>query len=466
MLDPSSLNASVELNQALAERNVVLTAIPETALAMLVRETATLAIEPARIDYAGAISAISESSIGPEHADLFTHVVQLASSSVRSTLDFTRNVAMPHLRTVVEAHKQAMLAYATCPVPYDIRFQYQPEIYKLQAGMDFSDRWAQAPVANEPASFNFGAYAPEEIMKLATLTEDGGFNTHMEELLMDNKGEGLSVIAQVLRGEIGFKSVPAEFAMPLAIVLENIETPKEGVAASLTDYRLARTLLTNVSAKASLRVMERMSSNMQTSTLYARAYVPDASVIEVNGEVYKSMLEKELTTEVLIGNELLGRKYYGEQLLTAPVVEELKAVYERDKAIRQQAHVVNTREASRRAIMNVLREDHNRIADDNAFIVEGDSKEKSWSRLRGFVDKLLTTPEAGAEPAMIIAAALCATWYAHTDAARLLDIMMSIGKTQPNLPSDELATLATLQYIADWVASQIGAAIVDGMAAQ
>ncbi|MNX81929.1 hypothetical protein D3C86_1136370 [compost metagenome] len=91
--------------------------------------------------------------------------------------------------------------------------------------------------------------------------------------------------------------------------------------------------------------------------------------------------------------------------------------------------------------------------------VAGDDAGRSWIRLREFVDGVYAGAGQNADPALIISAAVCAVWYGHTDVGRVVDAMLAVEKANPNLDTREVATLATLRYISDWVASQI--AVVD-----
>jgi hypothetical protein len=269
------------------------------------------------------------------------------------------------------------------------------------------------------------------------------------------EGRGLSAIADVLSGRVGIANMPVEFSLPLAIVLRNIETPKEGVQSSLTAYNDARAVLSNVAAKRALSLIDQLNIQIKNKSLYKGNFVKELGVIELTGEVYKILLNEGLTSEAVIGNELIGRKYIGGQMLNPEIIAELTDIYARDYATRKQAVSISKHEHTRKALQAVLREDVNMIAEKGEFVIEGDSAEKAWGRLRQFIDALYEHNGLQFEPSGIITAAICVVWYAHTDAARVIDIMFKVEKEQPGLPAKEVATLATIQYLSEWVGSMM-----------
>jgi len=48
-----------------------------------------------------------------------------------------------------------------------------------------------------------------------------------------------------------------------------------------------------------------------------------------------------------------------------------------------------------------------------------------------------------------------ATWYAHTDAWRLLDIASHLQSEYPDITPEELFLMAKIRYVAQWVASML-----------
>jgi len=454
MLDPNALSAAIAVVQDQGSRGVMLGTVADTPLSLLVRDTPIIGIDAQASNYDSVIATMVDISRDPAHAATMQDVVQLAAGGVRRSLDFTRNTVMPHLRNLIEQYGVSIQAMGAAPLPYDMDIVYQPEVYKTSVAAAFLERWEAVPAMSAPAPVSLGLYTPEEIFALAKLTDDGGFNTSLEKLLNANEGRGVQAIINVIKGIDSVTSIDDNYALPLALVLANMDTPKEGVQMTYSNYNSTRALLAMLAGKKALNVIARLNHALNVNGIYMPGMLV-AGKINLCGEVYKTMLDKGLTAEALIGNELLNRKYRSLQLTDPAVIAELTEVYNRDRGVREQAYLLTKRQRARTVLMNVLREDQKRIAASGEFTVEGDTAEKSWGRLKDFLDKLMTTLWADSEPTTLIAAATCAVWYAHTDASKIIDIMFDIEKSNPGLPSKEVATLATLRYISEWVASQI-----------
>lgn len=456
MLDPNAIKLAIGLTQDYSNRGVTLDCVPDTPMSMICRETPLEGVfGGGEFTYESASKLLVDLSRCPEHASALAEMKTLGVTAVRNTLDFTRNTVNPHIRKVIEAYAEAMEGSEIVPLPYDVDHVMLPEIYMSQAGRSFVESWEDVATATSPGAVDFGSYDISEIEKLVSLTESEGFNDLTAALLADNNSAGYRAIADVLSGRTDVESIEVNFTLPLAIALRNIETPKEGVKMTLDQYKTNRSLVSNVAAKRALRIINQQTQAQNSSALYPGVGRSAPGMIRVNSAVYSDMLEKGLTIEALIGNELLGRKYYGSKLLDPKNIEELTSVYERDRATRQQAHAIDLKSRERAMIQKVLRDDLNGIANNNAFPIEGDTGEKAWSRLKGFVDKLFENKFANYEPTAVIAGTICFVWYSHTDAARLIDIIFEVEKRNSGMAKADLATLATLQYLCAWVVSQL-----------
>jgi len=459
MLDPNAIAAAIGINQEYAGKGVTLTPIPDTPLSLICRECPTVALSTESATYEGTSSHLVNVSRGEEHAQLMAQSVELVSGTVRRTMDFTRNTVYPHIRRVVEKYTTAMASLANAPLPYDLDAQYVPEVYRLAPGREFVEQWENTPRATSPGVQNFGNYSPEEVISLAKLTDDGDFNSSMRELLEARNGEGVGLLIQVLDGRMDVEKLPTDYVLPLAIIVKNIEMPKEGLQTTVASYNNARALVANIAGHRALGAIRIADTAFKNFSLYPVSGSGKAGVISVNGEVWNELLDKDFSLEMLIGNEILGRKFRGAQLNDAEARAAMLSAYEGDKARRQAAHELNRKVAERAAVQNVLRDDIKCVAECGEFTVEGDTYDKAWGRLRDFVDAVYKNQFQQHDPVMVISAAVCLVWYAHTDAARVVDIMFTIEKEQPNLPANQVATLATLKYLCAWVTSQINVSV-------
>lgn len=458
MLDPNAVTAAIALNQSISAKGIHLVALPDTAVALLVREMPVNTINAAETDYAAVTTILTDLSRGEAHAGVNSTVVGLGSDSVRRTLAFARNTVMPHVYRVVEEYTKQMEANRTVPMPYDVERHFQHDAVKTSVAQDFLERWENAPAVTPARGLNLGNYEPAEILDLVKISNDGEYNEHIETLLNEDGGKGLRDLSEMLKGNLELTALENKFQLAAAVILQAISaTPKPGVAMTLSAYTAGVNSMSNYAAKNALKTLGRMLNERKTQTLYYGILQHDASVIPVVGEVYNDLLDKGFTVDMLFGNELLGRKYHGAELLSPEAMAAMTAAYEFDRVARQEAHNLDRQRMSRQAILDVLRNDQKKIAESGEFPVSDDSAEQSWQRLKGFIDNI-TSNNAWHfyEPSTLIAATICVVWYAHCDAHRIIDNMFELEKSHPGTAIAELGTLASLKYITEWVASQIG----------
>lgn len=455
MLEPLSISTAVDFAQELNTKGLRLTCIPDTPMHMLLRTTPIGEIK-GDLSYSDLSSHLLDLSRNEDHAQICQEVKQLASQAVRRTLDFTRNVVLPHIRAAREDYNNRMRANDIAPLPYFVDVRYLPEVYRSQYSRELVERWEDQPSAGSAVAANLGTYGHDEILQLSKVSAGDGFNDSMSDLLSSENNQGFRQIGEVLSGLRAVDKIDPRYSLPLMIVLSNIEEPKPGVEMTLGQYNLRRTEMLNNAARVALNIMKRRDVSLKHLSLYETPFDESSKTIVVNGEINHRLVEENgLTVEHLIANELIGRRYTAQSLMKPEVQEELDRVYARDKVIRQAAHQMNRKAEGRRVLMDVLRDDQKRIAQSGAFIVEGDNAERSWIRLRDLVDTVLSGPHREADPTLMLSAIICGAWYAHTDAARFIDIMFDIEREYPDLSSEEISRLATLRYIACWVKSQI-----------
>lgn len=455
MLDPLALKEVVALTQSISERGAYLVPVIDTPISMLVREIPTVGIDPEKATYDTVIQAMVDLSRDDEHGESKALFVENATAAVRRTLDVTRNVVMPHIKRVLASHASIMEGYMAPKPPIHLDYIYQPEIYSTHAGREYIDRWTSVPAASSPGAINLGHYEADEILELCRSTNDQDFNEGVDELLKADGGKGIAEITEVLNGIRNISQLSPKYSLPCLIVLGAIDQPKEGVQSTLTNYNANRTMMSNVAGKMANALVDRMSGAQRSNNVYYSLLQKAGEPVELCGEVCRDLMKQGLTTEALMGNEMLGRKYRGADLLKPENIEHMTQVYNDDLLVRKAAAQEDRQRHSRTAILNALRDDLNAMAEKGEFVIEGDDREKAWGRLRNVADNIMKSPYQNQEPIFIIAACICVTWYAHTDASRFIDIMLDTEKKNPGLKETEFDLLATLRYIVMWTVSQI-----------
>lgn len=456
MLDTQSAKTAIDLTLETSDKGIMLAAVPDTPLGLLCRQTPLELTDRTSDTLSAAAEEMVSMTRGEEHAGVLGTVVTMAAESVRRTLDLARNTTMPHIRRVVALFEEYVAAEAQARSPYNVLPTYLPEAFSTDTAERLLSGYSQILPQSVDGNPFFGKFSPDEIRELVRVTNDGAFNELIDELLMANNGQVLGEVTAALEGLLNVKRISPDAALPLLIVLKNIEVPKEGVSNNLAKYNADREIFAANVGKIAATQVQRVTQSALTSALYPVTGDDVATNIRVNGEVYAKLLSRGLSAEAVIGNELLGRKYRGELMVSEEAIKDMMGAYNRDKNIRQQAHEVRKQQVIRKGVLESLRSDHAYVTGEgNGMQVAGDDAGRSWIRLREFVDGIYSGYGQNAEPAIIIAATVCAVWYGHTDVGRVINAMMAVEKANPNLEPREVATLATLRYIADWVASQI-----------
>jgi hypothetical protein len=460
MLDTQSAKTAIDLTLDTSSKGMMLAAIPDTPLALLCRQSPLELTDRTSDTLSAAAEEMVNLTRGEEHAGVLGTVVTMAAESVRRTLDLARNSTMPHIRRVIGLFDEYVAAEAQARSPYNVLPVYLPDVFKTDTAERLLSGYGSIIPQSVDGNPFFGKFSPDEVRELVRVTNDGEFNELLDELLMANNGQVLTEVVAALEGLSNVKRISPDAALPLLIVLKNIEVPKEGVASNLSKYNADREIFAANVGKIAATQVARVTQSTATSALYPITGDDSPTNIRVNGEAYAKLLARGLSVEAVIGNELLGRKFRGELMVTEEAIKEMMGAYNRDKNIRQQAHEVRKQQVIRKGVLESLRSDHAYVCGEgNGLQVAGDDAGRSWIRLREFVDAIYASPAQGAEPAIIIAAAVCNVWYGHTDVGRVVAAMLAVEKANPGLDQREIGTLATLRYISDWVASQI--AVVD-----
>lgn len=391
------------------------------------------------------------------HTECTESIVTLGVKAVRSLSDLTKNTVNPHIRAVLEQIAR-----------------------RVDDGGGSVDKWSitpntLAPILNNTVTHglvsplrgsvksdpntdgkSIGNFNAEYIRSVAKLLRGDGFEEMIESALAEDQSELMHFTQQFLLGRVIIRenTSPEQLVIPL-VVATATRTPPAGVEVSLATWELNRATLINVLSHAIIRKIDAYELQITQGLLYSTARLQSKGDILVNDRVYRTMIDKGLTPEIVIGNEILGRKYLTFQLLSEGAMKECTAAYNVNRSADEQARKLNEKTYRISAIQDTLRNDLNRIAEQESWPVDGDSREKAWGRLKTITEKVLTGPHKDNPTEDVVAAIILGTWYAHTDAWRLMDIATRIAKEDPELQSSELFALAKIEYVAKWLASQI-----------
>lgn len=402
-------------------------------------------------DHAPAVDYVNSLD---SHTEAMAELRVLGVQGVRHLSDLVKNTINPHIRRVAEMVEN----YGADAEP--------PFQSWSVSGLTLSEFIVSQPAERLLASFRdantYEGKAPEggigevdhDYIKTAALfTDTDGYNDRVKQLLSSD--ENLYLVRSMVMGESQFKNIDPELALVALAVLTATKTPPVNTRISLDQWEVNRLQLMNKTAKIVLAVIQRYEYAIKTNTLYTLDVLKQPGTIYVNDKVYRNLIEKGLTPEIVMGNETMGRRFMTYQLLEPEVSAACTRAYTLHRQSQEAAARLDEKTYRIKAIQDSLRTDLNRIADSEEWPVDGDDRDKAWTRLRVIVDKIMSGPNKDANTDDIIAAVLLGTWYAHTDAWRLIDIALRIGKEDPELTPDEVFTLSKIEYVGQWIATQL-----------
>ncbi|MNZ83686.1 hypothetical protein D3C78_1024210 [compost metagenome] len=164
------------------------------------------------------------------------------------------------------------------------------------------------------------------------------------------------------------------------------------------------------------------------------------------GKVYRDMLDKGLTPEALIGNDMSGRRFTAGQLIENKAI--LESVYNREMNLRSVKVQSEMAGIVRDAVKGVF----------GAAMIEqdlGEGAAEANQRLLALVAKI--TPQNCDALNTIVEEITCEVFYPNTDSLTFIRLMNRVGSTvSADTDPREIALLATMKYINFWLCRQLG----------
>lgn len=394
-----------------------------------------------------------------EHAVCLKEAKELAVRSVRQLTDIIRNTINPHIRSVVKRLEVYNADYSTSPnsLGYSIDMFQLPVRLTNPLVLNVLNVWKGKIPEGEIKGRGIGRLEPEYLISCfqGGLTEPSGTSNDNYDYLGDSSL--VSKLIDFLAGNVNISTVTDYNLLALAVVVLSLtKTPPPGVTSNLADWENNRNNLMANCVTVLNKVLFMYNRNIEGQMLYVNKYDPKTKVITVFDTIYRGMLDKGLTPEAVMGNELLGRRYLSHQLLDAEVIKVCENKYKLEKSAKDTSNITLNRTNLFRNVKHALMRDLEDIADSERWPVDGDNRSKANARLIQVRDAIFKSKGIEYKSTEdIIAACLLATWYAHTDAVTLMDIASRIGSDDPELSPEEVYTLAKIEYVGLYVASQL-----------
>lgn len=389
-----------------------------------------------------------------DHTANLTQAKELCVRSIRQLSDIIRNTINPHIRRVTQLTNDCVYESADT-IGFTIKPFKLSQLILNPLVSSIVERWKNGTPQSTNMGKGIGELDTDYIVSCLKFSDQDEFNSLTNEYVSDNTQLGLIRLLLDGKTEVVNIKEPEVLALTLLVLIAT-KTPPPNTSSNLAEWELNRQNLLISCSRVINSITERYNRAVNNGVLYTKSFDPTSKVILVNESVYKGMLDKGLTPEAVIGNELLERKFLSHLLTEESAVKACEAKYRQEQKANEAALKLNIKANLSRNLRRAVLEDLDQIASKEAWPVDGDNKEKAGTRLKTVIDKLFSNEFVVDQPIEdIVAATLLATWYAHTDAGRLMDIASRLCKEDPDLNAEEAFTLAKIEYVGLYIASQL-----------
>lgn len=444
MLNRVSVEAALPVAQKLLEQGKRLLPKDNTPLMSLMMACNRAGLDVELNADSDLVGLVCERSKEVAHQLAMADLVKLASESVSMVLDNARNVVIPHVKDLVAKVTDSVEGrrVAACS-PYEIVMKEVPAVYTNQGIFGMAQRYNTRELVYPPARV-INVMLIDDVIS-ASKTGMAGVDDDLHALLSLNNNEGYATVMDVLAGRKAFGDIDFDYAAGVMVVAQAIyNEPGEGVRMGLNDYQTEINKLLQASGAMVLSKIENYRRVRELGTLYLPTKTSITQAV-VMGEAYRALLDKGLTPEALLGNEMAGRRYTAGQLIENKTA--LEAIYNREMNLRALK--------TQNEMFGITRDVINTAFTIEIMGLDGEvDKQVLRDRLRLEIDKL--NEARCADLYQVITDIACAVFYAESDARSVIMIINRVG-VQFGAEADprEIALLATIKYVNNWFASQL-----------
>lgn len=446
MLNRIAIEAAFPVAQRLDERKLRLLPAQNSPMMSL-----TLAVDNTLVDNdlsenADLIAVLQARASGDAHRIAKADIIRLASASVSRLHDISRNQVLPaikELATKVQEYVNTRRLEAS--LPYSVVMKEIPAVFSNPALRQLADRYP-APSQMDYVVRNV---APVTVDRIKELVKTGmaGFDAELDQCLSLKNNEGYSVVMDVLGGRIGVQAINQDYLPGVLVAAQSIyDEPEPGVNLTLVEYNDQVNRLLGKCAQLLRGAMLRYAEQEKLGILYSSDGRESLTQIVVMGKAYRAMLEKGLTPEALIGNEMASRRFTQGQLIENKTI--LESIYNREMNL--QAVKVQTSMAGivREAIRSI-------IGQEVATREMGDAGADAIKCLTDLTSKI---NERNCDDLnTLVTEVVCEVFYPKTDALTFIRLMNRVGATlDADVDVREVALLATIKYVNYWLCRQLG----------
>ena len=447
MLNRIAIEAALPVAQRLEERKLRILPGQDSPLMSL-----TLGIDNVLVDHSLSantdIVAVLQARAGSdEHRVAKADIIKLASLSVTRLHDITRNQVLPEIKDVAAKVQEYVNARRIEAVlPYTIQMKEIPAVFSNPALGELVNRY---PV---PSNVDYAVrpLAAVTLDRVKELTKTGmaGLDSELALGLSLKNDEGFAAVMGVLSGSIIVSAINPDYLPGVLVAAQSIyDEPEPGTNMSLAEYNDHVNRLLGKTAQLLRGAMLRYNEQEKLNILYSSEGRDSLTTIIVMGKPYRALLEKGLTPEALIGNEMAARRFSQGQLIENKTV--LEQIYHRE---------MNLQSVKVQSSMATIVRDALRITVGQHLAARDMGEEASAANAK-LLDLVSRVSERNCDDInVLVTEVVCEVFYPKTDALTFIRLMNRVGATlSADTDPREVALMATIKYINHWLCRQLGA---------
>lgn len=448
MLNRIAIEAAFPVAQRLDERKLRLLPAQNSPLMSLTMAVDNTLVDNSLVENTDIISVLQSRAGDEAHRIAKADIIRLASASVSRLHDISRNQVLPAIKELagkVQEYVNARRLEAS--LPYSVVMKEIPAVYSNPALRQLADRYPN------PSQLDYivRPIASVTVERIKELVKTGmaGFDAELDVCLSLKNNEGYAAVMDVLSGRVGVQTMNQDYLPGVLVAAQSVyDEPEPGVNLTLVEYNDQVNRLLGKTAQLLRGAMMRYDEQEKLGVLYSSNGRESLTQIVVMGKAYRALLEKGLTPEALIGNEMAARRFSQGQLIENKAI--LEQIYNREmnlQAVKVQTSMAGiVRDALRGVIGTELaaRDLGDAAIDANKRLVElvGGVNERNCDDLNTLVTEIV-----------------CEVFYPRTDALTFIRLMNRVGGTlAADTDPREVALMATIKYVNFWLCRQLGLA--------
>lgn len=472
MLTKESLQASIDLTALLMDRNLSLVTVDESPLENLAIETQKL---DRQIQSYKELTGVAEDLYVEnrdrfndgehhisDHTDLQIHYSQNLSRQVARHFDHARNVVLPQVRELfTELESSIALRDPASILNYQIKIESLNHVLQNSRLQEELSRFTLRPRGEIELRLDLVCPADDETLlgylKTGSAVLDAEIETYLSVKSLDFVREvwnkiygGLAKPGTTLDKLIYDEECASDYAFIGYLIGNQLtnrlpELPEMGNLFRLSEYGNEIAIVRDLCAYKLNIEVKNYHEALEKETLVLRV---KNTCVYVNEPIYRKWIEDGGNNDVLFGMIAKNDIRY-----TASTIAEQQELFLRVWA--NQVAMMRRREDGSR--FNTVRIVTDRIVSKFILTSEDDyvkeHRQVVLDRLNRFLNDL--DPSRLEDINKLSLDAICCTIYAHTDADVILNALRQATIENPEISTEEAATIALIDYVSSWVADQL-----------